>query len=208
MSEVAADWLGQVQPYFAEYGCWFVLALLFLENVLFLGALIPGAVVLVVGGWLMRQEQGSPYLLAFAGFVGTVAGDTVSYLIGQKAGGRLLQSKRWSKGIALVSERVRQEPALLMFCHFVSYLRMFVPATAGMSGVPLRRWLMLDATGAALWVASHVAAGYFLSLSGASAAGRTVALVVFGLLIVIVAAHLLKERSLRRRAQAGEKRNR
>ena len=207
MSEIAADWQGRVQPYFAEYGCWFVLALLVLENVMFLGALIPGAVVLVVGGWLTRQEQGAPYLLMLAGFVGTVAGDTVSYFIGRKAGDRLLQSKRWGKGIVSVSERVRREPMLLMFCHFVSYLRMFVPATAGMSGVPFRRWLMLDATGAALWVASHVAAGYFLSLSSASEVGRTSGVIVIGLFLVIITARYLKGMFLRRRAQAGEKRD-
>lgn len=200
MTEVATDWLGRMQPYFAEYGCWFVLTLLFLENVMFLGVFIPGAVVLLVGGWLARQEQGLPYLLALSGFIGTLAGDTVSYFIGKRTGDGLLKSERWGKGITAVSERVRNEPALLMFCHFVSYLRMLVPATAGMSGVPFHRWLMLDAIGAALWVTSHVAAGYFLSLSGASEAGRKITIVVVSLFLILVIARQFKVRFLRPQA--------
>jgi membrane-associated protein len=199
MGELTADWLRVLQTYFSEYGIWFVLAALFLENVMLLGTIIPGAVVLVMGGWLAQQQgQGFPYLLVLVGFIGTISGDIVSYGIGKKVGGRLLQSKRWSKGLNSVSERVRNEPALLMFCHFGSYLRMFVPASAGMSGVPFRRWLMLDATGAALWVSSHVAAGYFLSMSGALSSMKTVAVVIILLVLGIVGIHYFKAARLRR----------
>ena len=40
---IAAVWLGRVQQYFGEYGCWFVLVALFLKNILFLGPVMPGA---------------------------------------------------------------------------------------------------------------------------------------------------------------------
>ena len=85
-----------------------------------------------------------------------------------------------------MSERVRNEPMLLMFCHFVSYLRMFVPLSAGVSGILFRRWLPLDASGAALWVASHISVGYFLSLSEASAYMKQVAVVVLALLVLCI----------------------
>ena len=192
MGEVAADWLNRLEPYFSEYGCWFLLAVLFLENVVLLGAIMPGAVVLVVSGWLAQQAQSSPYPLVLAGFAGTVAGDVTSYFIGKTAGGRLARSERWREGFAAVGERVRNEPALFACCHFLSYLRLFVPATAGMSGVPFRRWLALDATGAALWVSTHVAAGYCLSLSGASAAGKTITIVVVCVFAIILLVHHFK----------------
>lgn len=179
MSDLADDGMRLVQTYFAEYGNWFVLVALFLENVMFLGTIIPGVVVLVMAGGLAQQQgQGFPYGLVLAGYVGTVAGDMFSYGIGRKMGDRLLRSKRWGRHLTAVSERVRREPALLLFGHFASYLRMFVPLTAGMSRVPFRRWLLLDATGAALWVTSHVAVGYFLSLSGAMSSSRTIAAVI------------------------------
>jgi membrane protein DedA with SNARE-associated domain len=177
-----------------EYGCVFVLVALFLKGVIFLGPFMPGAVVLLAVGWFARQGQGSPYLLALCAFLGTVLGDIVSYEIGRKSAGRLLRSKRWGKAIALVSDRVRNEPALLIFCHFETFLRMFVPATAGVSGVPFRRWLMLNATGTALWVAAYIAAGYFLSRAGALAAGNTIGLSVIGLLILLIAAHYVRGR--------------
>ncbi|MES2459363.1 MAG: DedA family protein [Armatimonadota bacterium] len=200
MSDLASDGLRFIQTYFSLYGYWFVLAALFLENVMFLGTVIPGAVVLVVAGALAQQQgQGFPYVLTLAGYAGTVAGDIVSFGIGRKAGHRLLQSERWGKGVAAVGDRVRREPALLMFCHFGAYLRMFVPAAAGMSEVPFRRWLSLDATGAALWVATHVAVGYFLSLSGAMASSRTIAAVIITLVVGFVALRYLRAACSKRR---------
>jgi membrane protein DedA with SNARE-associated domain len=208
MNEYAAEWLGWVQSCFTRYGCWFVLVSLFLKNLIFLGPFMPGAVVMVVAGWLGRQGQASLPLLALSGIVGTVAGDTVSYFIGRKAGDRLLRSKRWGKAIAAISERVRDEPALILFCQFETFLRMFVPAAAGLSGVPFGRWLLLTTVGAALWVAAYGAAGYFLSLPGGLAAGKTIAFVVIGLLIVTVVAHHFLGRYLRPRESAGEPRDR
>jgi membrane-associated protein len=206
MSDLVSAGLEQLQTYFRAYGLWFVFAALFLENVMFLGVLIPGAVVLVMAGWLAQQEgQGFPYWLAVVGYLGTVAGDSVSFTIGRKAGGRLLKSERWGKGLAAASERVRAEPALLMFCHFGSYLRMFVPAAAGMSGISFRRWLMLDATGAALWITAHVAVGYFLSLSGALASSKKIAVVIIVLVLAFIAVRYYRAmRRARREADTGQ----
>lgn len=202
MTEFAADWLGHIQPYFVEYGFWLILALLFLKSLIFLAPIMPGASVLVLAGGLARHGQGSLYLLALSGFIGTVAGDTVSYFIGQKAGHRLLRSKRWGKSVTSVSERVRKEPALLVFCHFETILRMLVPATAGMSGVPFRRWLLLNAAGSALWVAAYMAAGYFLSFSGALAISEKVGPIVLLLVVAIVGGRYLMRRHARQKASS------
>nr|WP_309686075.1 DedA family protein [Armatimonas sp.] len=180
------EWSGLAQTYFAQYGYVFVFVALLLENVLFLGAIIPGAVVLILCGWLSQKGEGFPSSLVLIGFLGTVSGDVVSYTIGKKVGTRLLLSKKWGKGLTAMSERVRHEPMVLMFCHFVSYLRMFVPISAGISGVPFRRWLPLDASGAALWVASHISVGYFLSLSEASAYMKQIAVAVLALLVLSI----------------------
>jgi membrane protein DedA with SNARE-associated domain len=200
MSELIAEGLRLLQNSFAEYGYWFVLLALFLENVMFLGTVIPGAIVLVMAGGLAQQQgHGFPYWLALAGYAGTLAGDMTSFAIGRKLGHRILQSKRWGKGMTAAVERVRREPALLMFCHFGSYLRMFVPASAGMSGVPFRRWLPLDAIGAGLWVLTHVAAGYFLTLSGAKASSRTIGAVIVTLVVGYIGLRYLRAAFLKKR---------
>ena len=193
------EWLHLVRTYFSQYGYAFVFVALFLENVLFLGVFVPGVVVLLLCGWLASQASESPYPLMLFGFLGTVSGDSVSYAMGSRLGDRLLRSKRWGGGIAATTERVRREPAVLMFCHFVSYLRMFVPMSAGVSGVPFRRWLALDASGAALWVVSHVLIGYFLSMSSAHAYMGWIALCVGVALAALVAG-----RYLLRRKRAGK----
>ena len=190
------QWLSVVRTYFSEYGVAFVFVALFLENVMFLGVVIPGVVVLLICGWLANQGNQSPYPLMLFGFLGTVSGDATSYAIGNKLGDRLLRSKRWGKGLASATERIRREPAVMTFCHFVSYLRMFVPMSAGAARVPFGRWLRLDASGAALWVVSHVLVGYYLSMSLAHAYMERVALIVaVALGILIVARYLFRRRS-------------
>lgn len=197
MTDFAEEWLGRIQPYFGEYGCWLVLVILFLKGVIFVGAVMPSAGVLVVAGGLVRQGQGSLFPLALAGLVGTAAGDTVSYILGQRLGHRLIQSKRWGKSIVSISERIRKEPALILFCHFENFLRMLVPVTAGISGVPFRKWLVLNTAGSVFWVAAYITMGYFLSLSGALAASKTIGLVVLGLLIVWFGARYISVRKAR-----------
>jgi membrane-associated protein len=206
MSELTADLMQRLQTYFAEYGGWFVFAALFLENAAFLGTVIPGAIVLVMAGWLAQQQgHGFPYAMLLAAYAGTVCGDIVSYTIGRKVGDRLLRSEKWGKGVTSLSERVRREPLLFLFCHFAAYLRMFVPMTAGVSRVPFRRWVLLDATGAALWVTSHVAVGYFLSLSGAFSSARNIATIIVSLLVLFLIVRFLKPMLLnRKRVQTEE----
>ena len=202
MSEFAADWLHWLQPYFLQYGFWFVLLLLFLKSLPLIGPFAPGAMALVAVGWFGRQGQVSPYLLGIAAIIGTIAGDCVAYYVGRKAGDRLLRWQKGGKTIAALSERVRKEPALIFFCHFETILRAVVPVAAGLSDVPFRRWLLLNAAGAVLWVASFIAAGYFLSLSVALATGQTIGFVIIALVIVIALLHQFggRFRGLRERA--------
>jgi membrane protein DedA with SNARE-associated domain len=192
-----AEILATVESAFSQYGYAFVFLALFLENVLFLGALVPGVVVLVACGWLAQHTQASPYPVMLYGFLGTVCGDTVSYGLGRKIGGRLLRARRWGPGIAAMTGRIRAEPALLMLCHFISYFRLFVPMSAGVSRVPFWRWLCLDATGAALWVVSHVLIGTFLSLTTAGATVQQIGIATAVFLgIVIAVRHMLGKRRL------------
>lgn len=202
LSEFATRGLEWIRPYFGAYGIWLVLGLLLLKGVIFVSPFLPGASVLVIAGGLARQGHGSPYLLALSGFAGTAAGDIISYWIGRQLGHRLMRSERWGQAVAHLSVRLRHEPALILFCHFETFLRTFIPATAGMSGVPFRRWLALNAVGSALWAACYTAAGYYLSLSSALMAGRRIALLLLGALLLYLAARYLHKRLTQRRAQA------
>lgn len=191
-----AEWLGWVEGYFTRYGYGFVVAALFLENVCFLGIFVPGAVVLTLCGMLARQAGYPPYPLALFGLLGTLGGDAFSYGIGRKLGARMLSS-RYGAQLESVAERVRKEPILLATCHFVAYLRMFVPMAAGLSRVPFLRWLPLDATGATLWVSSMVLLGYVFPVKLADRYAAQIGFGVGAALLGLVAWRLLRARKKR-----------
>ena len=152
---------------FDAYGYWVVLVGTLLENTLFLGLIVPGAIILLAAGLFAHEGIISLPIAIAVGLAGTIAGDSISYTVGRVGWYRAFQNRAFGRW----SERIR-EPIMrwsvwfVLFYHFAGYSRMVGPAAAGLLRMPVRRWAPLDYTGAALWVSSHVLAGYVLGIFG------------------------------------------
>ena len=86
-----SEWaLGKVERLFADYGYYVVFFGVLVENSMFLGLLVPGAIILILAG--LAAENGSIniwYVFALA-ITATIIGDTISYLIGRLGWTRLI----------------------------------------------------------------------------------------------------------------------
>lgn len=164
LAEFIADALRDL---FESYGYWVVLVGTLLENTLFLGLLVPGAIVLLAAGLFAHEGIVSAPIAIAVGIVGTIAGDTISYAVGRFGWHRVFRNRSFGRW----SERVR-EPLMrwsgwfVLFYHFAGYSRLVGPAAAGILRMPVRRWAPIDYAGATLWVSSHVMAGYVLGMLG------------------------------------------
>ena len=154
---------------FESYGELTVFLAPLLENTIFLGALIPGTLVMLLAGVAIHDGLIALPLAIPLGIVGAIIGDTISYGIGRFGWHRLgpeSQLVRWS-------ERVR-EPLLnhsiwlVLSYHFAGYSRMIGPASAGFMRMPFLRWMLLDYLGVTLWVITFIMAGYLLGVAGLS----------------------------------------
>jgi membrane-associated protein len=159
-----------VEGLFNSYGYWVVFFGTFLENTLFLGLLVPGVLVMLLAGLSAHEGTLSLPAVIVLGVAGTVAGDTVSYVVGRLGWHRALtrlagdRFNRWSEGLR--QPIMRWSVIFVLFYHFAGYSRVVGPAAAGILRMPFRRWVPLDYAGASLWVVVYVMAGYVLGHLG------------------------------------------
>ncbi len=154
---------------FEDYGYLTAFLAPLLENTLFLGALIPGTLVMLLSGLSAHEGLISLWPAMLLSIGGAWIGDTISYGIGRFGFNRLGPESRMARW----SERMR-EPLLeqsswvVLLYHFTGYGRTIGPSASGFLRVPLRRWILLDYAGAALWVVVFVSVGYVLGVFGLS----------------------------------------
>lgn len=136
------------------YGYWFV----------FLGTVLEGETVLVLGMLAAHQGLLNPWLVAMAAMIGTYLGDLGYYVIGLRYGRVLLD--RFPKLDAKV-QRVkawifRHDIAIIVVNRFLYGMRIAAPVALGMSSVPTWRFLAFNVLGAAVWTAVIGGLGYLL----------------------------------------------
>jgi membrane protein DedA with SNARE-associated domain len=153
-----------------ELGPWsyvVVGAFAFLEASAFVGLVAPGETAVLFGGFLAGQGYVSPVGVAASAALGGVLGDTVGYELGYRAGPRLLARWRLRRAAVDRARRAFQRHGgkAVFFGRFVGFLRAFAPFVAGLSGMPYRRFVVYNASGAVLWAVACTALGY---LAGAN----------------------------------------
>ncbi|MFE4722302.1 DedA family protein [Streptomyces sp. NPDC056728] len=85
-----------VSPRASPLVCAVVGALVFAEDALFFGFVLPGETVVVLGGVLASQGQVSVYSLALTVVLAAIAGDTVGYSVGHHFGPKILTTDRYA----------------------------------------------------------------------------------------------------------------
>lgn len=183
----------------------------FAEDAIFVGFVIPGETVAILGG--VAAHRGHVPLAAVIAvvIVAAIVGDSVGYEVGKHVGPRLLTWRVLARHRARLDDAqdflARRGGAAVFLGRWVAFFRAVMPALAGTARMPYPRFLAFNAAGGAVWGAVVVTAGY---LAGASYAqvertlGRGGALVVLGLALVVLVVWRVRrhraERRLERRA--------
>jgi membrane protein DedA with SNARE-associated domain len=126
------------------------------------GAFVEGETIVVLGGWAAhRGSLGLAGVIACA-FVGSLAGDQFAYFLGRRFGERILRWRpKWRPPVERARfELERRGTFLLVSFRFFYGLRNAVPFVAGLAGIPPRRFVPLNAIGAAIWAPVITVLGY------------------------------------------------
>ena len=191
----------------ARLGGWWlcvaVLGVSFGESAVLLDFVIPGEVGMVVAGAAASRNDISPWVLIAFGSVGSILGDSFSYLVGRRWGMTLV--RRWSwlrRRLEPRFERAHgyfdQHGGRAVFvARWVGALRAIVPAVAGTSEMPYRRFLLWDAVAAVLWVTTMMWLGALLGDDIARVVdrvGTAISLVVVGSIILVLVVRARRKR--------------
>jgi membrane-associated protein len=172
-----------------------VAAVVFVEDALFVGFVVPGETAAVLGGVAASLRHVSLPVMVVTVMVAAIVGDSVGYEVGRHLGPRLMASRM----VRTRRERLdrareflaRRGGAAVFLGRFVAFFRAVMPALAGTAGMRYLRFLAFNAAGGIIWGAGVVLLlGYLAGNSYAAVertVGRGVALGVAGLVIVAVA---------------------
>lgn len=176
-----------------------VFGLVFAEDALFVGFVIPGETAAVLGGVLASRGAVNVWVMMGVVVVAAIAGDSVGYEIGRHFGTRILRMRPLRKHehrVARAQDFVRRRGAPAVFLgRFVAFFRATVPGLAGMSRMPYRRFLGWNALGGLIWGIGVVLIGWLAGNSFArveQVAGTAAAIVVAVLFVGLVVAWVIR----------------
>lgn len=200
------DWLARSSG-LAVYSV--VAALVFCEDALFFGFVLPGETAVVLGGVVAAQGGASVVLLCVVVALAAIAGDSVGYEVGSRFGPRILDTRALRphrERIGRAEELIRKRgPAAVFLGRFIAFFRALMPALAGISKMPYRTFLLYNAAGGIVWGVGFTLLGYFAGAAYQKVertAGTAVAIVVA---VVVVAALVVWH--VRRRRRSSEPRS-
>lgn len=135
----------------------------FVEDALFIGFVVPGETAAIVGGVIASQADVNLWVMVAVVVLAAMLGDTVGFGIGRRVGPRILRFPFLSSGRLDGAQdllRRRGGPAVF-FGRFVAFIRTVMPALAGISGMPYKRFLAFNAVAAVIFGTGNVLLGFF-----------------------------------------------
>jgi membrane protein DedA with SNARE-associated domain/membrane-associated phospholipid phosphatase len=176
----------------------------FAETGAFVGLVVPGETVMLLGGAVAGQGAIDIYLLIAIAWFSAWLGDTTSFFLGRRLGREFVIKHGPRFGISHERfEKVedyfgRHGGKTIFIGRWISLVRAFAPFIAGSSGMGYRAFVPYSILGTGLWASLHILVGYFFSRSietaGHYAAKGAAALAT---LIVVVAGAVFVVRRLR-----------
>jgi undecaprenyl-diphosphatase len=188
-------------------GAWTYLlvgAFAFAETGAFVGLLVPGETVMILGGAVAGQGATSVYVMIAVAWLMAFLGDSTSFFIGRRLGRDFLRRNGPRFGIRdarldqIDDYFARHGGKTIFIGRFVGFVRAFAPFVAGSSGMRYRAFVPYSILGTGLWVSSAIVLGYAFSRNINSVidyAGKGA--FALGALIVIVVGLVALRRHLR-----------
>jgi len=175
--------------------------LVFAEDALFVGFVLPGETVAVLGG--VAAKLGHVSLAGVLAVVigAAVVGDSAGYEVGRHVGPRILEhrflEKRRERLDAARDLLARRGGSAVFLGRWIAFFRAVMPALAGTARMPYRKFLAFNALGGIAWGAAVVLLGYAAGASYKtieSRFGTGSALVVAGVVVVGLVVWWLRRR--------------
>jgi membrane-associated protein len=140
-------------------------ALLVGETGLFVGFVLPGETAVIVAGFLASRGRVNIVALCVVVVTAVILGGSLGYLIGVRAGERLLRLRvlrRHERAVQRALDGINRRGATYVFIgRFTAFFRAVVPGLAGMSEMSFLRFTVANVSSAVCWGCGYALLGYF-----------------------------------------------
>ena len=157
-----------IRPYFEQWGYLIVFGVCLLENSAFVGAIVPGDVVLLLAGFYVQRSSLDLVPVIVLALVGAVIGDTIGYFIGRTGGRRLVD--RFGKHLLPARRLERMDRYFEEYGMWAVTIGRFAPVVrtvntfaAGLAKMPLHRFLIAVFVAASIWSVAMPTIGFLFS---------------------------------------------
>ncbi len=158
-------------PLLHHWGYWVILIAAMLESTPVFGLLIPGQVIVILGGFFAKTGILDLGDVLWVSALGAIVGDGIGYFLGRKYGhsfitryGRYFFFR--DKQYHATQKLMRQHSGkTLVLGRFASLTRAFAPFVAGSTRVPFLTFLVYNIIGGVSWAVSFVLLGYVFGAS-------------------------------------------
>jgi membrane protein DedA with SNARE-associated domain len=163
----------------------------FAEDALFVGFVLPGETAAVLGGVAAKLGHAPLWAVLLTVVLAAIIGDSVGYEVGRTLGPRVLAMRILDKRRARLDEArgllARRGGAAVFLGRWVAFFRAVMPALAGVSRMRYPKFLVFNAAGGLVWGTVVVLVGYAAGASYATVektVGRGTALAVLAVALV------------------------
>jgi undecaprenyl-diphosphatase len=198
-----------IEPAFLAAGYFIIAGGVLMERSIFVGLIIPGDLILALGGVYASQKKMDLVAVIVVGTLSAIAGESIGFWLGRRFGVRLLRHLPffggWLSRVVEESEDYfkRHGGKTVAIGRYATAAGAFIPFTAGAGRMRYPRFLAFDIPAIVVWATGITIFGYYF--------GRNLKFVdkvlsrfgygVLALLILIVAGRFLFKKWRERREQ-------
>ncbi|MFA5062153.1 MAG: bifunctional DedA family/phosphatase PAP2 family protein [Patescibacteria group bacterium] len=193
----------QIVSQLGHWGYWIIFLSALLETIPLVGVFLPGYTVVIAGGFFANIGLLNIFMVMAVASLGAIAGDLAGYAIGRRYGYNFV--KKYGKYFFFKEEYLERTKKLvethtgktLIIGRFNLITRSFAPFAAGLSDIPLAKFLFFNLIGGISWAVSSVLIGYIFGASYAVASKYIGRIVFWGIvagLFMIYGYHFINKR--------------
>ncbi len=197
-----------VEPAYSSVGYLIIAVGVLLERSILIGLIIPGDLILALGGiYSSRGALSLPAVIAI-GIVAAITGESTGWYLGHRYGVRFVRrlplAGPWLSGRLQASQEYFKQHggATVAIGRYATAAGAFIPFTAGAGMMPYRRFILWDAPAVAIW-ATGISLFGFLFGKNIPFVDRTLSRfgwIMLGVLLAFVATRIMWKRWRGRKA--------